>query len=405
MIFFYELAVYIPYFLECFLLAYLMLHRNEKKAHYRCNMILLLMIGVLWQLPVSALIFIDTPGFEVLFGIVKFLLSLTPLYFFVALYRTRVLSLSYIIILAILFQRWSSVFADIVVGFTPLEEEFFFVRAISWLSYALMVIPVWYFYIRRAAEDGVGEQDGITILLFVLLCRVPLNIAFPLHHFSASLCIPCVFVALAVSVIGVTSSNLISAMLSTLNLQPHTDLYMPTQPVAMVLFGIQLCVITPMIEEFVFRGMIFQSMRRFGDSFALVLSAILFALFHGNLVQAPNAFLMGLVIGYFVLYSGSLWVGVIIHAVNNAMSLVLDLLCAALPEEYQSLFLLSVFALYLVAGIAALLVLVRKYPNMFMFIRSTTFSTERIKYRVAFSSLTMVFALILLVALIIQNMF
>ena len=146
-------------------------------------------------------------------------------------------------------------------------------------------------------------------------------------------------------------------------------------------------------------------MRRFGDSFALVLSTILFALFHGNLVQAPNAFLMGLVIGYFVLYSGSLWVGVIIHAVNNAMSLVLDLLCAALPEEYQSLFLLSVFALYLVAGIAALLVLVRKYPNMFMFIRSTTFSTERIKYRVAFSSLTMVFALILLVALIIQNMF
>ena len=31
MIFFYELAVYIPYFLECFLLAYLMLHRNEKR--------------------------------------------------------------------------------------------------------------------------------------------------------------------------------------------------------------------------------------------------------------------------------------------------------------------------------------------------------------------------------------
>lgn len=245
----------------------------------------------------------------------------------------------------------------------------------------------------------------VPFLLFVLLCRVPLNIAFPLHRFSASLCIPCVFVALAVSVIGVTSSNLISAMLSMLNLQPHTDLYMPTQPVAMVLFGIQLCVITPIIEEFVFRGMIFQSMRRFGDSFALVLSAILFALFHGNLVQAPNAFLMGLVIGYFVLYSGSLWVGVIIHAVNNAMSLALDLLCAVLPEEYQSLFLLSVFALYLVAGIAALLVLVRKYPNMFMFIRSTTFSTERIKYRVAFSSLTMVFALILLVALIIQNMF
>lgn len=244
----------------------------------------------------------------------------------------------------------------------------------------------------------------VPFFLFVLLCRVPLRIAFPLRAFSATLCVPCVFVALAVSVIGVTSSNLISAMLSILNLQPHTDLYMPDNAAAMLLFAVQLCIVTPLLEEFVFRGMIFQSMRRFGDSFALVLSAILFAMFHGNLVQAPNAFLMGLVIGYFVLYSGSLWVGVIIHAVNNTLSLMLDLISTLLPEEYQALFLLSVFALYLIAGIAGLLVLVRKYPNMFMFIRSTTFSTESIKYRVAFSSVTMVFALLLLVALIVQNM-
>lgn len=77
--------------------------------------------------------------------------------------------------------------------------------------------------------------------------------------------------------------------------------------------------------------MIFQSMRRFGDSFALILSAILFAMFHGNLVQAPNAFLMGLVIGYFVLYSGSLWVGVIIHMVNNILSFAMDLIGTVLP--------------------------------------------------------------------------
>lgn len=244
----------------------------------------------------------------------------------------------------------------------------------------------------------------VPFLLFVLLCRVPLNIAFPLHRFSASLCIPCVFVALAVSVIGVTSSNLISAMLSTLNLQPHTDLYMPTGPVAMVLFGIQLCVITPMIEEFVFRGMIFQSMRRFGDSFALTISAILFALFHGNLVQAPNAFVMGLLIGYMVLYSGSLWVGVLIHAVNNLFNLLLNLLLAVLPEHLQPLFLLMQLALYLIVGIGALLVLVHQYPNIFTFRRSTTFSTERIKYRVCFSSLTLTLAIALLVIMIIQNM-
>mgnify|MGYP001194299460 FL=1 len=145
-------------------------------------------------------------------------------------------------------------------------------------------------------------------------------------------------------------------------------------------------------------------MRRFGDSFALVLSAILFALFHGNLSQAPNAFLMGLVIGYLVLYSGSLWVGIIIHAVNNLLNLAADLLLQTIPEAYQTLVWLAILSFYLIAGITAMLVLVRAYPNLFMFIRSTTLSTERIKYRVTFSAVTMVIALTLLVLLILQNM-
>ncbi len=246
---------------------------------------------------------------------------------------------------------------------------------------------------------------SLPFLLFILLSHVPMRVAFPLKRFSPSLCVPCVFLALAVSVIGITSSTLISTLLSFLGLQPHTNLFLPQNLVSRLLFGLHLCVIVPLLEEFVFRGMIFQSMRRFGDSFALIISATLFALFHGNLVQAPNAFLMGLVIGYFVLYSGSLWVGVIIHAVNNILSFAMDWLCSIMPQEYHTLFILSVFTFYLIAGIASLLVLVRKYPNMFMFIRSTTFSTERIKYRVAFSSVTMVFALILLSIIILQNMF
>ena len=52
----------------------------------------------------------------------------------------------------------------------------------------------------------------------------------------------------------------------------------------------------------------------------------------------------------------------------------------------------------------ALLVTIVCIVLMFMFIRSTTLSTERIKYRVTFSAVTMVIALTLLVLLILQNM-
>ena len=244
----------------------------------------------------------------------------------------------------------------------------------------------------------------VPFLLFMLLCRVPARVAFPMKRFSPSLCVPCIFVAMGVSVIGLASSSLLGRFLELFGLQPHVAISIPQNPLALLLFAVQLCVLTPLVEEVVFRGIIFQSMRRFGDSFALVLSAILFALFHGNLSQAPNAFLMGLVIGYLVLYSGSLWVGIIIHAVNNLLNLAADLLLQTIPEPYQTLVWLAILSFYLIAGTTAMLVLVRAYPNLFMFIRSTTLSTERIKYRVTFSAVTMVIALTLLVLLILQNM-
>ncbi len=184
---------------------------------------------------------------------------------------------------------------------------------------------------------------------------------------------------------------------------PHVAISIPQNPLALLLFAVQLCVLTPLVEEVVFRGIIFQSMRRFGDSFALVLSAILLHCSTATLAGAQRL-LMGLVIGYLVLYSGSLWVGIIIHAVNNLLNLAADLLLQIIPEPYQTLVWLAILSFYLIAGITAMLVLVRAYPNLFMFIRSTTLSTERIKYRVTFSAVTMVIALTLLVLLILQNM-
>ena len=78
----------------------------------------------------------------------------------------------------------------------------------------------------------------LPFFLFILLSHIPMRVAFPLKKFSASLCVPCVFLALAVSVIGVTSSSLIGGLLSFAGLQPHTSLYLPQTTAARVLFGI-----------------------------------------------------------------------------------------------------------------------------------------------------------------------
>lgn len=246
----------------------------------------------------------------------------------------------------------------------------------------------------------------VPFFVFVLLCRIPMRIAFPLRRTSASLPAFGVAIALGVSVIGGFGSSVIQSVLGLFGVQAQlsSGLSMPTQFSAILVYVLYVVLISPLVEEVVFRGIILNSMRRFGDSFALLVSALLFALFHGNLIQAPNAFLMGLVIGYFVLCTGSLWTGVLIHMVNNALVLLWNSLSLVIPPSWYALFQLVIVAVYLVVGIVSFLTLVRVRPNMFMFIRSSTYSTERIKYRTFFSSVTLVVALTLLVLGILRNL-
>lgn len=69
-----------------------------------------------------------------------------------------------------------------------------------------------------------------------------------------------------------------------------------------------------------------QPLRKYGDIFAVTMAAIIFGLVHCNLIQAPFAFVAGLAIGYFTVTTGSLWTGIFIHMLNNAISGVISLL-------------------------------------------------------------------------------
>lgn len=72
----------------------------------------------------------------------------------------------------------------------------------------------------------------------------------------------------------------------------------------------------PIAEEILFRGVVMRGLRPFGKRFAVVASALLFGLFHGNIVQSPYAFAVGLVLGYTAMEYNILW-AMVLHMVNN----------------------------------------------------------------------------------------
>jgi membrane protease YdiL (CAAX protease family) len=118
-----------------------------------------------------------------------------------------------------------------------------------------------------------------------------------------------------------------------------------------------------LVEEFALRGVIMQPLRRYGDVFAIFMSSLVFALMHGNLLQIPFAFIVGIVIGYLVITTGSIWTGVLIHFFNNLYSVLITYLLEVRPTRAQdiySVYNVSVFILG-ICGIAVFSVFGKRY--------------------------------------------
>ena len=86
-----------------------------------------------------------------------------------------------------------------------------------------------------------------------------------------------------------------------------------------------VAVFAPIFEEWLCRGMVLRGLlTKMKPVWAIVISALFFALIHANPWQALNAFLIGLMMGYVYFKTGSLILTMIIHFVNNGTAVVME---------------------------------------------------------------------------------
>ena len=76
---------------------------------------------------------------------------------------------------------------------------------------------------------------------------------------------------------------------------------------------IYTCLVAPFMEELLFRGVLLRKARRFGDRTAVVFTAVMFGLMHGNLNQFLYAVVIGLVLGYLAVRTNRILYNVLLH--------------------------------------------------------------------------------------------
>lgn len=110
--------------------------------------------------------------------------------------------------------------------------------------------------------------------------------------------------------------------------QNEYDELFPASLTTNPLFIISVCFGAPLSEELVFRGGIERVLLKWKSNpwIAIMVSAAAFSLAHGNMVQSPFAFVLGIAIGWIYYRTGSVWPGICIHFIINTLVSVISLI-------------------------------------------------------------------------------
>ncbi len=122
---------------------------------------------------------------------------------------------------------------------------------------------------------------------------------------------------------GAAAALALNFPVSFFRLAAHDQVYRETAAVqyavplwlGLIAYGI----VSPIAEEIVFRGILYRKCRRYLQKplLAAVLSALVFGVLHGNVVQGAYGFLMGLMITWFYEKTGRFLTPVLVHAAAN----------------------------------------------------------------------------------------
>lgn len=119
----------------------------------------------------------------------------------------------------------------------------------------------------------------------------------------------------------------------------------PQNEAELVTSILTLAAMPAICEELLFRGFVLSAWESRGTWFAMGVTAVLFALLHGNLYGIPAYLLVGAVAGYLAFALDSLYAAMVYHTVYNASCLVLPYLASGQGDADVTIDAATVFSL------------------------------------------------------------
>ena len=201
---------------------------------------------------------------------------------------------------------------------------------------------------------------ALPCVVLVVAKKADYKYAFSLRPLGPSKGWCCFFLGMALQPIAMLLNTPLRNVIILLGGEVQTVVSKPPQSVLEIflLLGV-VCVVPALFEEFLLRGLLLGSVKKYGISVAIIVTSLMFVFLHQDFSSTIGLFLLGVALAYSVLMTGSVWAGVVTHFSFNATGVVIDYFV----NKYYQLNNIGFFVLLSVLCLVVVTVMVFKLYN------------------------------------------
>ena len=207
--------------------------------------------------------------------------------------------------------------------------------ALGQLGYSLLALLV-SFLLMKIRPELISSMTGNLVVTYVLLVLI----AYPAMYFairslkkteipkkslSAGMffaCLPIAYaLATAANSVGLVINSRLGEVTGNGAVNPVLDLMTEVSPIILVIAAV---ILAPVCEELTFRKFLIDRTVGFGEKTAMVMSGLIFGLYHGNLAQFAYAFVLGMFFAFIYIRTGKIIYTIMLHVFINGTSTLLS---------------------------------------------------------------------------------
>lgn len=210
-----------------------------------------------------------------------------------------------------------------------------------YMGIALIFIAVSVLLTFKSLYSQIFVTHYIVILLpmvlFVLVRRYSIKEVFKLEKISFKQAILSALIPIFSYPIGLFFNYIAIIFISMFGELQPSPLPIP-ETTGMFILSLFLFAITPGIcEEIMFRGVMLSSYERMSPKKAIIITGLLFGLFHFDIQNLLGPAFLGMLFAYMVYKTGSIYTSIIAHTVNNSIALVILKVAGSLEGSQEIL--------------------------------------------------------------------